>query len=121
MLLIAAILTFLVGLMHSWLGGKYLIAPLTRRDDLPEILGDRALTKLTLSVGWHALTLVFWMFAGLLAYLHFGGADFENLFLKTVAAAFLMLGLAALILSRGKHLSWLCFLPVSAILFYTQL
>jgi hypothetical protein len=57
MLLIAALLTILVGAMHSVLGGKRLIAPILRMEGLPIILGSLKNTRLTLLVGWHIASL----------------------------------------------------------------
>lgn len=102
--------------MHSWAGGKNLINPILRRQDLPVILGDVKLTKLTLQIGWHALSLAFLIISFLLAYLYFDHRAFEAAFLLAVAVFFLALGISALVLSRGKHLSWVFFLPVAAIL-----
>lgn len=115
MLLIAALLIVLVGLMHSLIGGKRLIGPIVRMKDLPVILGDVRLSRLTLRAGWHALSIVYWGMALLLAYMHAAPADLNRPFLVMAALVFGVTGLAALILSRGRHLSWVLFLPAAAL------
>ncbi len=118
MLLIAALLTILVGVMHSALGGRRLIAPILRMEGLPVILGSLKNTKLTLLVGWHIATLTWWGLAAMLIYLHFTPDHAAKAFLWMVAAVFAISGVAALGLSRGAHLSWVLFLPIAAITGY---
>lgn len=51
---------FLVGAMHSVLGGATLIRPLLAQSDFPVVLGSQRNGRLTLWFGWHALTLFWW-------------------------------------------------------------
>jgi hypothetical protein len=118
MLLIASILTIAVSLMHSLLGGKRLIAPILRMDGLPVILGSVANTKLTLRIGWHITSLLWWGVAAVLASLHFSPQLAAPAFLWMVCVVFAISGAAALILSRGAHKSWVLFLPIAAIAGY---
>lgn len=115
MLLTAALLIFLVGLVHSLIGGRRLIGPIVRMQSLPVILGDIALSRLTLRAGWHALTMVYWAMALLLAHMHDAPGDRNRPFLVMAACVFGVTGLAALMLSRGRHLSWTLFLPAAAL------
>ncbi len=121
MLLIAAILTIAVGLMHSILGGRRLIKPILEMEGLPVILGDIRNTRLTLFAGWHMLTLTWWSIAATMIYLHYFSAGMETAFLAIVAGMFAISGMTALIASRGRHLSWVFFLPTSAISAYCAL
>ncbi len=118
MLLVAAILTVAVGLMHSIVGGKRLIEPILQLKGLPVILGSEANTRQTLRFGWHFLTLTWWGVAGVFAYLHFTRTNADVAFLLMVAILFALSGFAALVVSRGKHLSWIFFLPTAAIAGY---
>ena len=119
MLIVAAILTVAVGLMHSVLGGRYLIAPILKMDGLPVILGSRSRTRLTLKAGWHAASLTWWGLAGVLVHMQVMPGGTDAAFLTMVSAVFGLAGLAALILSRGTHLSWVFFLPVALITGYS--
>ena len=115
MLFVAALLTVAVGLMHSVLGGRRLIEPIAGMDGLPVILGSVERTKLTLRGGWHMLSVTWWGMAVALAYMQAVPETKSALFLWMVAGVFGFCGAGALLLSRGAHLSWLFFLPVSAI------
>jgi len=116
MILIAAVLLICVGLMHSVVGHKKLIAPLIKRDDLPIILGSLQNTKLTILVGWHITTLFWWVIAFALIWLRFDPVHLPQALLSATSAACAVSGLAALILSKGKHLSWVFFLPIAMFL-----
>lgn len=116
MLLIAATLLFLVGLMHSLLGEKNLIRPLLAKEDFPVVLGSQRNGRLTLWFGWHALTLFWWAQAYVLMQM---AVDIETAARTTLIALCVAcgtLGLVALLVSKGKHLSWVFFLPLAAIL-----
>lgn len=115
MLITAAALLILVGLMHSILGGKRLISPLLRRDDLPIILGSIQNTRLTLWVGWHLLTLLLVGQAILLLVIALSPDNVITTALITISLTTGFAGLLALVLTRGKHRSWIMFLPISAL------
>lgn len=118
MLIIAAILLFAVGAMHSILGGKRLIAPILARPDLPVILGSLENTRLTLWVGWHILTLFWWGQALVLVVIALAPEHTILATLLTLSAGTAIGGILALVLSRAKHRSWIMFLPLSIITFY---
>ena len=121
LLIFAAVLLSLVGLMHSLLGGKRLIDPILRRDDLPIILGGIKNTRLTLWVGWHALTLFWWSQAAVLVAIAVSPGYAITAFLTALSLASGFTGLLALFLSRAKHKSWVMFLPLSAVTGYIAL
>jgi hypothetical protein len=56
---IAAVLMFVTGIAHSYLGERYILIRLFKRDGLPKILGSAAFTSGTLRFVWH-LTTVAW-------------------------------------------------------------
>ena len=114
--LIAAVLLVLVGLFHSLIGGRRLIAPIVARDDLPAILGSRAMSRVTLKAGWHLLTVMWFALAAILVLDQLAVAEFRKLTLAVFDGTFVFCGLAALVLSRGKHLSWVLFFPIGGIL-----
>lgn len=115
MLILAAFLLICVGLMHSVLGGKRLISPLLQRDDLPIILGSIENTRLTLWVGWHLLTLFFWGHAASITVIAIDQQHSAKAVLLTIALGTGLAGWLALTLTKGKHKSWIMFLPVSVI------
>lgn len=115
MLTLSAILLFLVGLMHSALGGPHLINPILKRKDLPIILGSIENSRLTLLIGWHALTMVWWGQALVLLILAYDAALGVPALLLSISATSATLALAAIFLSRGRHLSWVFFIPVAVL------
>ena len=114
LLVAAAVLLVLVGLVHSVLGERYILVRLLRREGLPKILGSEAFTKKTLRFAWHITTLAWFGIAALLVLLA-GPAPSRESLLLTVGLTFLATGLVALVASRGRHLSWIVFLAVAGL------
>lgn len=110
---IAAGLTFFIGVAHSYLGERYILIRLFRRD-LPKIFGSDWFTKRTLRFTWHLTTVAWWGFGVLLLVLPSGAGDASGQHvLWVVAGVFGVSGLAALVGSRGRHLSWVVFLAIA--------
>jgi hypothetical protein len=109
MLTAAAIIMLITGIAHSYLGEKYILIRLFRRDKLPELLGSDEFTKNTLRFTWH-ITSITWF--GLAAVMYFDN-NHSNLFLYSVAAISIVSALMAAFFTKGKHLSWIAFLAVS--------
>lgn len=115
MLTIAVVLLLLMGIAHSYLGERYILIRLSKRDNLPKVLGSTAFTLGTLRFVWHLTTLA-WGALAFLVYSAGQGRISTDLILTVIG--FASLGSAALPLyfTRGKHLSWLVFLVVGALL-----
>ncbi|MGJ8537461.1 MAG: hypothetical protein ACSHW2_09935 [Parasphingopyxis sp.] len=107
--------------MHSLAGGRRLIRPILEMEGLPVILGDIRNTRLTLEIGWHLLTLTWWGMAAVMLYLHYRADGAGTAFLVMTATLFAVSGLTALVASRGRHLSWIFFLPVAAMTAYSAI
>jgi len=116
MLYIAALMFTLVGLMHSVLGGRFLINPILRLDGLPTILGRPEYTRRTLWAGWHLLSVFWWGIAASLLVLALRPAAFTPAFLGLMAITCAACGLIAILLSRGRHFSWIFFFGVAGAL-----
>lgn len=113
MLSAAALLAIIIGLIHSYLGEKYILIRLFRRS-LPSLFGDDRFTKQTIRFVWHLLTVAWLGFAAILFLLRDADASRSNLLL-VIGATFATTGLVALITSRGKHLSWIVFSAIAGI------
>lgn len=107
MLLSAATLAIAIGLIHSYLGEKYILMRLFRQP-LPKLFGDDTFTKQTLRFVWHLLSVAWFGFAAIML-LHYVGDTSASSQLYAVTATFAVTALTALIASRGKHLSWIVF------------
>lgn len=114
MLLIASLLIFITGCAHSYLGERYIIMRLLKRDGLPKLFGGTEFTAGTLRFAWHITTVAWWAFALLLA-LASQNALSSTLVLQVIAGASAISAALPLFFTRGKHLSWLVFLLVAAL------
>ena len=118
MLIIGTILLLIIGLIHSYLGEKYLLIRLFRRKDLPKLLGSDWFTKRVLRSSWHLTTLAWWGFAAILYVLSTPSVNIQNEILIIITVVFALSGIVSLLFSRGKHLSWLFFFIIAATSYY---
>jgi len=115
MLTLAAVLIVLLGLAHSVLGERYILVRLFRRPDLPKLFGGTAFTTSTLRFAWHLTTLAWWGFAAILLHVEHGSLSTPRL-LQVIAVTTFVSGLLPLFFTRGRHLSWIVFFTVAAVL-----
>ena len=114
MLLVAALLIVVLGLAHSYLGERYILIRLFRRNDLPKVLGSSQLTARTLRFAWHITTVGWFGFAALLI-------QIQQDRLSSISAARIIgycciaSGILPLVITRGRHLSWVVFFVVGGI------
>jgi hypothetical protein len=117
MLTIASLLLFLTGLAHSYLGERYILMRLFRRDNLPQLFGGTAFTTGTLRFAWHLLTVVWWGIGIVL--LRASAQPLQTQFvLQVFSAVALVSGFFPLLFTRGRHLSWIVFFAVAMLLWF---
>lgn len=116
MLILAALLTIAIGIIHSVLGERYILIRLFRQP-LPKLFDSDEFTRKTLRFAWHITTLAWFGFAALLIQIYLGRGTTSAL-LMTIAATFAITALVALIASRGKHLSWIVFGAIATLCYY---
>ncbi|MCF6457150.1 hypothetical protein [Pseudoalteromonas sp. MMG024] len=110
----SACLLLLVSLAHSYLGERYILIRLFKRDNLPKLFGNDDFTKRTLRFAWH-LTSVTWVgFAAILLVLAEPNLNKVTV-LYIIAVTFAIYFIVALVGSKAKHLSWILFAVVSAL------
>ncbi len=114
MLQLAAALAFLLGLAHSVLGERYILMRLFRRDNLPELFGGTEFTTRTLRFAWHITTILWWGFAALLWLLGLGHSG-PALTLSVIGYTSVAGGFLPLVITRGRHLSWLVLFIIGCI------
>jgi hypothetical protein len=113
----AAILAVLLAAAHSYLGERYILIRLFRREDVPKLFGGTTFTKRTLRFAWHITSVMALGFAGLLIVLaQPDGAD-PRVQARIIAATFAACGVVALVGSRGRHPAWLAFFVMAALAF----
>jgi hypothetical protein len=114
LLLAAAAVTALLGLVHSLLGERVLIGPLLAPDTRRGLLRVSPFARHVLRFAWHLTSLAWWMLAAILAILAPrplapNGAHI----LIVLIAGFLLTGLIILGASRGRHLAWPLFVGIA--------
>jgi len=119
-LLIAAVLLALIAVAHSFLGERYILIRLFRRNDLPRLLGSDSFTKRTLRFAWH-LTSVAWLgFAAILAASAQATSPGMSVILRIVAVTCLATSATIALASKGRHLAWPAFLAVAILAWFFQ-
>jgi hypothetical protein len=116
--LVAAALAVSLAAAHSYLGERCVIIRLLRRADLPKLFGSTEFTKRTLRFAWH-LTSVAWLgFGALLAMLAVAGAGTRQAEARVISGTFALSGIVALVGSRGRHVSWVFFFAIAALVWF---
>jgi hypothetical protein len=116
MLLAAALLVFLTGCAHSYLGERYILIRLFRRGGLPKLFGGTEFTQGTLRFAWHITTVAWWAMALLLVFAHRGSLS-ATVAVQTIGGAAVASAALPIVFTRGRHLSWVVFLLVAALVF----
>lgn len=111
---LAAGLLIGIAFIHSFLGEKYILTRLFRKTTLPHLFGSDDFTKRTLRFAWH-LTSIAWIgFAFILISL----TELDSVMIaRIIAVTFACHGILVLLMSKGKHLSWLVFFTVAMLAF----
>jgi hypothetical protein len=115
LLLAAAVLTAILGAVHSWLGERILLGPLLAPATRRGILRDSHFARQILRFAWHLTTIAWWTFAALFVVLAPApAAPSGRQLLAVLAAGCLATSLVILAASRGRHLAWPLFLAIAA-------
>lgn len=117
LLLAAAVLAVGIGIVHSWLGERYIIMRLLRRDNLPKLFGGDTFTKQTLRFAWHLTTVAWWGLGAVLLLLSgaLPGITAASGILLVVSFTFLASAILSFVFTRGRHLSWIVFAAIAAL------
>ena len=114
LLLMAALLVLLVSVAHSYLGERYILTRLFRRADLPKLFGSDEFTRATLRFAWHITSLA-WLGLGSVILVIGSVGPQAPMLAAIVSGTFAATGLVALVASRGRHLSWVVFFAIAAL------
>ena len=115
LLIAAAVLAFAIGVGHSYLGEKYILIRLFRRDNLPRLFGGDWFTKRTLRFAWHLTTVAWWGFGLILLALAGAEGSARGTTLRVIALTFAVSAVLSATASRGRHLSWVFFLAIAGL------
>lgn len=116
-LYLAAFLAVAVSVAHSYLGERYILIRLFRRDNIPKLFGGTEFTTRTLRFAWHITSVAWCGFAAILISLAHPPAS-ASVIGTVIGCTFLVHFSVALIASRGRHLSWPVFLAIGIIAIY---
>ncbi|WP_104399708.1 hypothetical protein [Vibrio penaeicida] len=111
---LGAFLLVMVAFAHSYLGERYILIRLFKRDDLPKTLGSDEFTKKTLRFAWH-VTSVAWLGFAVILLVTVQPSISKEVIGQIIAMTFFIHFLIALFGSKGRHLSWIVFLAVSVL------
>jgi hypothetical protein len=114
MLQLAALLIVVLGLAHSILGERYILVRLFRRSDLPKIFGSADFTVRTLRFAWH-ITTVAWLGLAALVFAASEGPLNSQSALRIIGYTAIASGVLPLVITRGKHLSWLVLFAIGGL------
>lgn len=114
MLILAATLLLVMGIAHSYLGERYILIRLFKRGNLPKLFGGTAFTVGTLRFVWH-LTTVAWLGLACLTFIASHGPITRDQVLLVIGVAALVSAAFPLYFTQGKHLSWIVFIVIGAL------
>ena len=117
MLYLAAFLAIVLGAVHSILGERYILVRLFRRVNLPKLFGGTEFTTRTLRFAWHVTTVTWWGFAALLVQLAQGSLSPASVAV-VIGYTSIASGFLPLVITRGKHLSWVVLFAIGSISLY---
>jgi hypothetical protein len=113
MLTAAAVILCLLAIAHSALGERFIISRLLRRNDLPKIFGSASFTAQTLRYCWHLTSVMGFGIAYLL--IQIGHGDPAAALVRTLAVTMFLSAALAIVVTRGRHLSWVGFIMAGVI------
>ena len=121
MLIGAAAFAIFLGIVHSYLGERYILVRLFKRNNLPKLFGSDWFTKRVLRFAWHLTTIAWWGFAAILYIISGSNENIEKQILIIIAVVFLASGLLSATFTKGKHISWVVFWLISGISIYVAM
>jgi len=128
-LVAAAVLTFGIGVAHSYFGERFILIRLLRRADLPRLLESDTFTKRILRFAWHLTTIAWFGLGALLLVLagEVGGSapssgalvsgtrSLEQWIGLVIAATFATSAVVTAAASRFRHPAWPVFSLVAVL------
>ena len=115
--LIAAFLLVAIAAAHSYLGERYILIRLFRREDLPRLRGSDTFTKKTLRFAWHITSIAWLGFAAILVILSQAPIEASSV-ARAVSATFLVSAAVSFFGARGRHYSWIVFLAIGLLTWF---
>jgi len=118
---IAAALCFGIGMVHSYLGERFILIRLFKRGEVPHLFGSDYFTKGTLRFAWHITTIIAWGLGYLVFSVSRNVDNLAQVVLLTTGVVFSLSAVFAFAFTKGKHLSWIVFGLIAALVIYVGL
>jgi hypothetical protein len=121
-LLIAAVVLFLIGIMHTvlaeWKGERTLVRRITHLRLLDSSDSQDLLARRIVRLAWHLTSITWCGIAAALTYLSFAEQTGSlKIVVRILGSTFFLHSVLSLVIARGKHPSWYLFLIVSVFCF----
>jgi hypothetical protein len=118
LLYLAASAFVVLGVAHSYLGERLVLAPLFRLPELPKLLGSSQYMRQILRLAWHVTSLAWVGLASIVVMLAHPPLSPGAVAVAVGVTAFASF-LSVLVFTRGKHVAaWVLFLTISIISLY---
>lgn len=115
---LSALLFVMLGTAHSYLGERYVLAPIFRVPALPKLFGSTHYMQQILRLAWHVTSIAWWGLAGITFLLAHPPVTPRAVSLAVGFTAFASF-LSVLVFTRGKHVAaWVMFLIISMVTLY---
>jgi len=111
----------MIGIIHSYLGERFILIPLFRKDKVPHLFGSDFFTKRTLRFAWHITTFAWWGFGYLLFAISENHENIAQTTLYTISFVFTISGLSSFGFTKGRHLSWVVFWTIAGLSYYAAI
>jgi hypothetical protein len=109
-LAIAALLSAMLAIGHSWLGERLILQPILGLDDLPKLSGSRRGMQKIVRFAWHITSVYFVAVAAILLY--FSRTSAEPAVIKIISVTNIVCAVVTIAVSRGRHYAWVVFLAI---------
>jgi hypothetical protein len=106
LLWLAAVLLAVIGVMHSYLGEKYVLGRLLALPNLPLLRHDVPFTHAVIRFAWHITSLAFWGFSAILVVMAVRPVGDARAIGAVLALTFLLCGLLIVFTAGLRHPAW---------------
>ena len=106
----AAVIAIAIGLLHSFLGERLVLGPLSRLETLPKLIGSRRFMIRVLRFAWHVTSVLLFGLAAVGVLIARPGTIETEPISTVLVVTYLACAVVALAGSRGRHFSWVLFL-----------
>ena len=112
---LAALQFLALGIGHSYLGERFVLAPIFRNPDLPKLFGSGQYMRRILRLAWHVTSVAWFGLAGIVVLLAHPPVDPRAISVAIGITALVSFALV-MIFTRGRHVAaWVAFLVIAAI------